>query len=163
MEFREQFVYYVKGINSEPMSIDFIKNINDNYRLLVKLFCLRNEKLKDLEEWLKKQLYSLLNITNYEIDESDNFEDLYLKSIVRFELISDYLNLNNCTEIDFINVLNQLYNNNKKSYQLLKIFSLVINYCKETKETKILRNKLIRDYKPFGLGDQTILLELEVR
>ncbi|CAL2093809.1 conserved protein of unknown function [Tenacibaculum sp. 190524A02b] len=160
MEFREQFVYYVKGINSEPMSIDFTKNINDNYRFLVKFFCLRNEKLKDLEEWLKKELYSLLNITNYEIDESDNFEDLYLKSIVRFELISDYLNLNNCTEIDFINVLNQLYNNNKKSYQLLKIFSLVINYCKET---KTLRNKLIRDYKSFGLGDQTILLELEVR
>mgnify|MGYP000328709101 FL=1 len=124
-----------------------------------------NDKITDTERWLKQEVTSLTD-SNITIFRNKNivFNQYYIHTLWRFDLICDYLNrknINNLNVGEQLNVTLDFYATKNQLERIMRIIAELLSFIRKDETSELIYKKIINSYYKLQIEDKTILLELE--
>jgi hypothetical protein len=157
--FEKQYRIYDEAIAAMATDI-----VSKGYPGLQKLSVQIYETIEDKGQWLKEEILSLIEDIEIGIPFSDEFKIFYKNSLLRFELIEDFLSMGD--EYNIVNELNRVhdyYASKGKVLDVIRIISGLLFYSVKTEVSLQLVDKVLDVYYTTpDFEDRTILFNLGV-
>ena len=168
-KFEQLFVDYYHGVTAileGERPAGFLSKMPFMYEKLLEEAIMEYDKITDTERWLKQELTSLTD-SNITIFRSKNivFNQYYVHTLWRFDLICDYLNrknINNLNVGEQLNATLDFYAAKNQLERIMRIIAELLSFIRKDETSELIYKKIINSYYKLQIEDKTILLELEV-
>ena len=166
--FEQLFMDYYNGVTAileGERPEGFLSKMPFMYEELLEEAIMEYDKITDTERWLKQELTSLTD-SNITIFRSKNivFNQYYIHTLWRFDLICDYLNrknINNLNVGEQLNATLDFYAAKNQLERIMRIIAELLSFIRKDETSELIYKKIINSYYTLQIEDKTILLELE--
>ena len=166
--FEQLFMDYYNGVTAildGERPEGFLSKMPFMYEELLEEAIMEYDKITDTERWLKQELTSLTD-SNITIFRSKNivFNQYYIHTLWRFDLICDYLNrknINNLNVGEQLNATLDFYAAKNQLERIMRIIAELLSFIRKDETSELIYKKIINSYYKLQIEDKTILLELE--